>query len=150
VSGTLDFMPMSEADLEWVVDNERELHPYPWSYGNFVDSLAAGYSSWVMRDAGKPVGYAVMLLVLDEAHLLNISVIRARHGNGLGAALLAHLFGEAQARGATQFFLEVRPSNARAIALYRRIGFTPIGRRNRYYPAADGGREDAIVMRLDL
>lgn len=141
---------MSEADLAWVVENERELHPFPWTYGNFVDSLAAGYSSWVMHDAGEPVGYAVMLLVLDEAHLLNVSVIRSRHGQGLGAALLAHLFHEARVRGATQFFLEVRPSNARALALYGRCGFTAIGRRNRYYQAVDGGREDAIVMRMDL
>ncbi len=145
-----DYSPLSEADLEWVVENECDLHPFPWTYGNFVDSLAAGYSSWVMRVGGQPVAYAVMLLVLDEAHLLNISVARSRHGEGLGGAFLGHLFLEAKARGASQFFLEVRPSNTRALALYRRCGFTAVGRRKRYYPAADGGREDAIVMRLDL
>lgn len=143
------YVPMSDNDLDWVVANEAELHPYPWSRGNFSDSLGAGYSAWVQHVDGQRCGYAVMLSVLDEAHLLNISVARAAQGRGLGAALLAFLCGRAREGGASQFFLEVRPSNLAARALYGRAGFEAIGRRKGYYPAP-GGREDAIVMRLSL
>lgn len=145
-----DFVPMAEIDLDWVVENEAQLHAFPWTRGNFVDSLAAGYGAWIVRDAGRPVAYAVMLTVLDEAHLLNISVARPAQRAGVGGRLLRQLFAEARDRGASQFFLEVRPSNEPAIALYHRHGFEPIGRRKSYYPAIGGGREDAIVMRREL
>ncbi|QTQ33978.1 ribosomal protein S18-alanine N-acetyltransferase [Aromatoleum bremense] len=145
-----DFSPMTDRDLDWVVDHEAVLHTFPWSRGNFVDSLAAGHSAWVMRVGGSPVAYAVMLMVLDEAHLLNISVAREFQGARLGTALLRHLFAEARRCGASQFFLEVRPSNSAALALYRSHGFQPIGRRKGYYALREGGREDAIVMRLEL
>lgn len=144
------FAPMAEADLPWVVENERELHAFPWTAGNFTDSLCAGYSCWVMRNGNGPVAYAVMLTVIDEAHLLNISVARAAQRRGIGGALLQYLFSEARRVGATQFFLEVRPSNAAALALYGRHGFAAVGRRKGYYPAPQGQREDAIVMRREL
>lgn len=144
------FSPMTEDDLPWVVENERELHAFPWTAGNFRDSLSAGYSAWVMRNGSEPVAYAVMLTVIDEAHLLNISVSRATQRGGLGGILLHHLFAEAQRLGASQFFLEVRPSNEAAQALYARHGFASVGRRKNYYPAPEGKREDAIVMRRDL
>ncbi|WP_332673236.1 ribosomal protein S18-alanine N-acetyltransferase [Aromatoleum sp.] len=150
MAGSAVFAPMTELDLDWVVENEAELHAFPWTRGNFVDSLVAGYGAWVLRDAAQPVAYAVMLTVVDEAHLLNISVAQRAQRAGAGGRLLRQLFDEARARGASQFFLEVRPSNDAAIALYRRHGFEPIGRRKGYYPARDGGREDAIVMRREL
>ncbi len=143
------FEPMTEADLDWVVAREAELHPFPWSRGNFADSLAAGHSCWLMWSLGQPLAYAVMLIVLDEAHLLDISVDRAAQGKGVGRKMVDHLRQEARNNGATQLFLEVRPSNLRAIALYRNIGFEQIGRRRDYYPAV-GGREDALVMRVGL
>ena len=146
----IEFLPMSEGDLDWVVDNEGQLHPFPWTRGNFVDALSAGYSSWVCRVDGERTGYAIMLLVLDEAHLLNLSIARCRQGTGLGSAFLGFLFDEASRHGVSQFFLEVRPSNLPALALYRRTGFCAVGRRKRYYPAGEGEREDAIVMRRDL
>ncbi|WP_211169208.1 ribosomal protein S18-alanine N-acetyltransferase [Aromatoleum toluvorans] len=141
---------MSEADLPWVVENERELHAFPWSAGNFTDSLRAGYSCWVMRNGTGPVAYAVMLTVIDEAHLLNISVARAAQRRGIGSVLLDYLFAEARRVGAKQFFLEVRPTNAPALALYEGHGFAAVGRRKNYYPAPEGQREDAIVMRREL
>ena len=145
-----DFSPMTDVDLEWVVENEAGLHAFPWSRGNFVDALEAGYGGWIMRRNARPVAYAVMLTVLDEAHLLNIGVARDSQRAGLGRELLRFLIGEARRRGSTQFFLEVRPSNLPALALYRAYGFQQIGRRKAYYPVRDGGREDAIVLRLDL
>uniref|UniRef100_A0ABX1MYW9 [Ribosomal protein bS18]-alanine N-acetyltransferase n=2 Tax=Aromatoleum buckelii TaxID=200254 RepID=A0ABX1MYW9_9RHOO len=141
---------MSDGDLDWVVHQEGVLHAFPWSRGNFADSLAAGHSAWVMRVGGSLVAYAVMLMVLDEAHLLNISVARESQRAKLGTALLRHLLAEARRCGASQFFLEVRPSNSAALALYRSHGLQPIGRRKGYYALREGGREDAIVMRVEL
>lgn len=145
----LRYAPMFDADLDWVVANEAELHPYPWSRGNFADSLGAGYSAWIQLADGQRSAYAVVLSVLDEAHLLNISVVRSLQGRGLGAAFLSFLCARARENGATQFFLEVHPSNKPAHALYERMGFEQIGHRKGYYPAPNG-REDAIVMRLAL
>lgn len=144
------FAPMMDTDLDWIVDTESELHASPWSRGNFSDALTSGYSAWVMRHDDEPAAYAVMLLVLDEAHLLNISVAKNMQQRGLGAICMDYLFKQARLCGATQFFLEVRPSNTAALALYRRHGFVVIGRRRRYYPAPGGEREDAQVMRLEL
>lgn len=146
---SLSFAPLGEHDLGWVVEQEACLHSFPWSLQNFIDSLAAGHSCWLMRDAGTPVGYAVVLVVLDEAHLLNISVARDAQGRGLGGQLLGYLISLARSDGIRQFFLEARPSNLSALALYRRAGFMEIGRRKGYYPSREG-REDAIVMRLEL
>lgn len=145
----LDFAPMVAADVAAVMETENRIYPFPWSAGNFADSLASGHSAWVCREGGVMVGYAVMMLVLDEAHLLNISVALERQRAGLGSRLLEFLFAEAKAHGATRMFLEVRPSNASGLGLYRRFGFAEIGRRRAYYPGHNG-REDAIVMARDL
>ena len=141
------YRPMATDDLEWVMNNERELYPFPWTHGNFADALDAGYFCRVMLDGCGPVGYSVMMLILDEAHLLNLSIVREAQCKGAGGALLGHMRDAARAMRATQFFLEVRPSNAPALHLYEKSGFTSVGRRRAYYPA-EGGREDAIVMRV--
>jgi ribosomal-protein-alanine N-acetyltransferase len=145
----LSFEPMGEQDIDWVLEQETVLQPSPWSRQNFSDSLIAGHSCWLMRDGGKPIGYAIVLVVLDEAHLLNLGVAQSAQGTGLGARLLKHLLVCAKDYNLRQFFLEVRPSNLPALALYRRAGFTEIGRRKGYY-ASPAGREDALVMRLEL
>ncbi len=143
------FAPMSELDLEWVAAQDRLLYPFPWSAMSFADSMSAGYGCWMMFDGAEPVGYAVLMMVLDEAHILNISVVSERQNCGFGRRLLDHLGRVAREAGARQLFLEVRPSNVPALALYQRAGFETIGRRKGYYPAAEG-REDALVMRLPL
>lgn len=145
----VSFEPMQQEDLEWVASQDMELYPFPWTVGNFSDSMEAGYGCWRMSEQGVPVGYAVLMMVIDEAHILNISVTRACQGRGLGRRLLDHLARVAWQAGARQLLLEVRPSNASALALYEKLGFEVIGRRKGYYPAP-GGREDAIVMRLAL
>lgn len=150
---SLAFRPMLPEDLSWVAERERELHLTPWSAGNFADSLEAGYSCWLAVDgdgsAPALVAYAVLLVVLDEAHLLNISVAKAHQRRGIGEAMLDFLFDRARQAGARQMFLEVRPTNEAAQALYRRAGFELVGRRKGYYPEPKG-REDALVMRLPL
>jgi len=95
------------------------------------------------------IGYAVMMQVLDEAHLLNISVLPELQRHGRGAALLIRLFDLARMQGLRRMLLEVRSGNAVAQVFYRRHGFVEIGRRRDYYPAHEG-REDAIVMAQDL
>jgi ribosomal-protein-alanine N-acetyltransferase len=145
----IHYRPLQKADLDAVMAIEPEIYPYPWTRGNFSDSLKAGYSCWACEQDGALVGYAVMMMVLDEAHLLNISIAREFQGRGLGRRLLEHLIGVARGHGAHTMFLEVRPSNKSAIALYESIGFNEFSVRKGYYPGANG-REDAILMGLAL
>jgi [ribosomal protein S18]-alanine N-acetyltransferase len=137
---------MLRGDLDQVVAIESQVYPFPWSRGNFVDSLAAGYDAWVFECDGETIGYAILMWIPDEVHLLNLSVAARHQGAGRGAELLEWLAADATRRGARTMLLEVRPSNLRALRLYERHGFRRIGIRRRYYPAADNGREDAIVM----
>lgn len=146
---TLDFQSMTVADLVDVTAMEQRSYPFPWSYGVFADSLKAGYRAWVAREQGAIVAYAVMMVVLDEAHLLNIAVVPELQGCGLGRAMLTHLLADARRQGSQFMFLEVRPSNTNALEMYRRFDFAVIGKRRGYYPAANG-REDAIVMSCDI
>lgn len=143
---------MVEADLVDVAAAEQEIYPFPWTVGNFRDSLSAGDRAWVWEEAGALLGYGVVNQVLDEAQLLNISILPALQGKGLGTRLLQFLCDDARRHRAARMFLEVRPSNEAGRALYRRFGFQAVGQRKGYYPApADqGGREDAIVMELML
>ncbi len=146
---TTDYAAMLPSDIAAVVDAERRCHEFPWTAGNFADSLAAGYGAWVAREEGRMTGYAVMMRAPDEAHLLNITILPELQRGGRGSALLRQLFAEAGGWGATRMLLEVRPGNASGLALYRRHGFAEIGRRRGYYPARSG-REDAIVMAREL
>ena len=144
------YVPMAEADLREVVAIEADLYPFPWTRGNFLDSVRAGYSVWVLRDAGTAlVAYSVMTLMIDEAHLLNLSVARHSQRGGLGWRTLEWMAEVARGYGARTMLLEARPSNASAVRMYQRYGFEQIGVRRGYYPA-HGGREDALVMRVAL
>jgi len=143
------FRPMTEADLDAIMEIEPHIYSHPWSRGNFSDSLVSGYSAWVLLDSAKIIGYALMMMVLDEAHLLNLSVAKAYQKQGLGRLLLEHMIAIARKHDATNMFLEVRPSNISAIALYENIGFNEMAVRRGYYPAQNG-REDAVLMGLAL
>jgi ribosomal-protein-alanine N-acetyltransferase len=144
------FVPMSVADLDEVVVAESEIYPFPWTRGNFADALQAGYSAWVLRDAsGRLIAYSVMMMALDEAHLLNLSVARGAQRTGLGWRTLDWMADVGRGHGGRTMLLEVRPTNAAALRLYERYGFDRIGVRRGYYPT-HGGREDAIVMRIAL
>jgi [ribosomal protein S18]-alanine N-acetyltransferase len=145
----LIFQSMVEADLDAVVAAEQRIYPFPWTRGNFADSLTADYRCWVCHENGALITYAVAMEVIEEVHLLNLSVIPERQRGGIGSAMLEHLFDDARRRTIKRMLLEVRPSNVSGRALYRRYGFTVIGHRRDYYPAAQG-RENAIVMLLDL
>jgi ribosomal-protein-alanine N-acetyltransferase len=148
---SLQFSRMQAADLAEVLAIEYAVYPFPWTNGNFLDSLHSGYETWVMRDASHNlVGYFLMMPVVDEAHLLNITVHPEVHGRGIGRAMLDQVVRLAREKGLTSVLLEVRPSNRRALTIYARYGFQRIGVRKNYYPAEHNTREDAIVMRLPL
>ena len=141
---------MRRTDLDAVLRIENAVYPFPWSQGNFADSLKAGYDAWIFETARETVGYAIMMWIPDEVHLLNLSVAAALQGRGYGRAMLAWLRADALGRGARSMMLEVRPSNEHACALYRSVGFERIGVRKGYYPAQAGEREDALVLRKVL
>lgn len=147
----LKLEPMREADLDEVLALELRVYPHPWTLGNFVDSLKSNYPARVLRDSdGTLLGYFVVMPVVDEGHLLNVAVDGALQGQGLGRHLLAQSCDCARELGMESMLLEVRPTNQRALDLYQRHGFEQIGRRKGYYPASNGQREDAIVMRFSL
>jgi [ribosomal protein S18]-alanine N-acetyltransferase len=143
------FRPMQMDDLDAIMAIEPYIYPYPWTRGNFSDSLTSGYSAWVLLEQEKIIGYALLMMVLDEAHLLNLSIAKSHQKQGLGRLLLEHMLKIAKNHHATNMFLEVRPSNISAITLYENIGFNEMAIRRGYYPAANG-REDAVLMGLAL
>jgi ribosomal-protein-alanine N-acetyltransferase len=141
----VEMLPMSARDIDEILRVEYHVYSHPWSRTNFTDSIDSGCACRVCRVGGELVGYFVLMLAVDEAHLLNIGVAEKRQGVGFGARLLRHAMEAAWRGGAGRLLLEVRPSNERALDLYRHFGFRQIGVRRGYYPAADG-REDALVL----
>ena len=147
----LDLRPMVVGDVDEVHALECSVFPHPWSHANFMDSLASGYDAWVLREpSGALAGYFLLMYALDEAHLLDVAVAAPLHGRGVGRYLLDRITARARAQRVESILLEVRPSNARALQVYQRYGYAEIGRRRGYYPAHEGRREDAIVMRYVL
>lgn len=148
-------LPMTVTQLDTVLAIEQAAYAFPWTRGNFIDSLASGYPSQVLYGAqGELLGYFVAMEGVDEMHLLNITVSPPAWGQGHALFMLDELCVLARARKAQQIWLEVRESNQRARAVYERYGFTNIGVRRGYYPASRlthaSGREDAAVMSLVL
>lgn len=145
--------PMVARDVDEVVTVEGTAYRFPWTRGNFIDSLASGYLAEVLHPSaagpGPLLAYFVAMVGVDELHLLNITVSPAWQGRGLGSDLLGAVQALGRARALANLWLEVRESNHRARSLYRRRGFAEVGLRRGYYPA-DGRREDAIVMSLPL
>jgi ribosomal-protein-alanine N-acetyltransferase len=140
---------MREEDLEAVLAIENAIYSHPWTRGNFTDSLRAGYDCRTWRQDGELVGYFILMAAAGEAHLLNLSIAARHQRSGHGRALLREATELARRRGARSVFLEVRPSNLAAQALYTRFGFRRIAVRRGYYPA-HSGREDALVLTLPL
>ena len=138
--------PMLESDLPRIHRIELASYDYPWSLGNFLDSLNAGYSVWVREAEGEVIGYYVMMAAAGEAHLLNMTIAPIWRRHGLGRELLEHCLALARTHRAESLFLEVRLSNTAALALYHSSGFVDLAVRRQYYPGRNG-REDALVMK---
>lgn len=141
--------PMTTADIDAVLAIEERVQAFPWTRGNFADALTSGYAGWVIREDDAVAGFAVLMYAVDEIHLLVIGIAPPFQRSGRGRALLEFVTVQARETGTTRMLLEVRPSNAGAIAFYQSAGFAEIGRRRGYYPSS-AGREDAIVMARDL
>lgn len=145
----IQFRAMSYADLATVMAIERRAYPFPWTDTIFRDCIRVGYRCRVLEIHSRLESYAVMSIGANEAHLLNICVRPESQRCGLARRMLEHLLELAGANVVKTMFLEVRPSNERAIRLYHTMGFCEIGLRKGYYPAARG-REDAVVMAKEL
>lgn len=141
---------MQVADLDAVHAIEQRAYAFPWSRGNFIDSLAAGYQAAVLEADGALLGYFIAMAGVDEMHLLNVTVAPEHQGRGHARSMLDALEAECRRLHLATLWLEVRESNERARALYRRRGFAEVGLRRGYYPAPASRREDAIVMRLPI
>ncbi len=141
--------PMLETDVAGVMAVERTVYPFPWTAGIFRDCLRVGYCCYVWEQGAEIHGYGVMSAGGGEAHILNLAVRSESQGQGLGRRMLEHLIDIASRYGVDAVFLEVRPSNKRAVALYHHVGFEQVGVRHNYYPDQQG-REDALIMARQL
>lgn len=153
MSALLDNLPlyrhMTADDVDTVTAIENKIYPHPWTRGNFSDSLNAGYHCWIMELGGEIVGYGVIMIAVGEAHLLNMSIAAEWQRRGLGRELLKFVVKLARDFLAHKIYLEVRPSNIAGRRLYASAGFSEIATRRGYYPATRG-REDAVIMELEL
>jgi [ribosomal protein S18]-alanine N-acetyltransferase len=151
LSNPLRLLPMARQHVDAVLSIEQAAYEFPWTRGNFIDSIAADHVCRMLCDSnGHLLGYFVAMPGVDETHLLNVTVAPAVQGRGHGLALLDALVQMCEDRGDDELWLEVRPSNERALRIYRRFGFVSRGVRKRYYPAPGGTREDAVVMSIDI
>ena len=141
----LDFRPMQPDDLSQVLEIERQSYPHPWTQLIFSDCLHAGYSCWICGRHGVVEAYGILSVAAGESHLLNICVREASRQQGIGRKMLRHLISIARRHEAEVIFLEVRPSNTYARALYEDEDFNELGNRRDYYPAGKG-REDALIL----
>lgn len=147
LSPRVEVRGMARGDLDAITRIETASYPFPWTRGIFQDCLRVGYRCHVLEADGEIAGYGIVSHALDEAHLLNLCIHPDQRRGGLARLMLEYVVREARVGAADRLFLEVRPSNEAAVALYRSSGFRAIGRRPGYYPA-DEGREDAMVMVL--
>jgi len=141
----LQFRRMTLDDLEQVMKVELDVYEFPWTERIFSDCIRVGYYCWVGMQQQNTIGHAVISVVGDESHMLNLSIARAHQRKGYGRQFVEFLVNEARKHKAQTMLLEVRPSNAVAINCYNGAGFNEIGCRKDYYPAVDG-REDALLL----
>lgn len=140
---------MGHDDLSMVSDIERRSYEFPWSHGVFRDCLLAGYHCMVLERDGRVTGYGILSIAAGEAHILNLCVDPHYRSHGFGEQLLDAILAQSRAANVREIFLEVRPSNVTALALYRKKGFHKVARRPAYYQASEG-REDAAVLAKKL
>lgn len=146
----INLRPMQPGDLAQVIAIDRKVYPFPWTENIFRDCLHVGYCCWIMEEDNAIVAYGVLSIgAADEAHLLNLSVSPDYQRRGLGENMLQHMVKLAHDHAAKTVFLEVRPSNKPALKLYDKNGFDRVGVRHNYYPAT-GGREDALILALEI
>jgi len=132
-----------------MMEIEQSAYPFPWTRGIFSDCLRVGYECRGLQLGSSLIGYMIQTHTAGECHLLNLCVDPVWQGRRFGSLLLEHAIRLAREANGLSIFLEVRPSNKVGIALYRNRGFYVVGERPDYYRSSNG-RENALVMRLDL
>ena len=142
---TVEILPMRRRHLRAVLRIETQVYPRPWSTSLFLSELALRSTrAYIVARVGRDlVGYAGLMMTLDDGHVTTIAVEPTWHENKIGTRLLLRLAREAIERGAKSLTLEVRITNNAAQDLYRKFGFVPVGVRKNYYQEVN---EDAIVM----
>lgn len=146
---SVQLRPMTADDLPAIMELEEDLFaPDTWTVEMYRDELsqAATRHYLVAENGSGVVGYGGLIAYDDEAHIATLGVALDRQGEGLGSLLLDALLAESDRRCTPVVLLEVRADNEVAQGLYRRRGFTEIGRRRRYYQPSG---TDAVVMRRD-
>jgi ribosomal-protein-alanine N-acetyltransferase len=146
---TIEFRPMTAADLDQVMLVEKSAYKFPWTKGIFADCIRVGYDCIVAVEQQEIIAHAVLSVAAGESHILNLAVHPDQQGLGVGKQFLLYLIGRARLKTAQVMLLEARPSNKAAIRLYESAGFNEIGCRKAYYPAPDG-KEDALIFALQL
>lgn len=136
------------ADLDRIHAMERRSHQYPWARQHIQDSLTQ-HRNLALKSGDDLVAYAFYSTLSRDAELLLFVVDRDWQGQGLGKRLLERVIGDLRGQ-AEMIFLEVRPSNAAARALYETVGFNEVGQRRNYYPSGPHGPEDAYIYAMDL
>ena len=144
------FESMQEHQLDTVTAVEQQAHPHPWQRRHFADCLASGYEAQLLMAGDTLLGYFVAMKGVEEVHLLNITVAPVHQRQGWARVMLEALALWSRGQGAQWLWLEARDSNTRALQVYKAHGFRYVGVRRQYYPAAQGRREDAVVMSLKL
>jgi len=145
---------MQQKDVKAVMAIEEVVCEFPWTYSIYSDCIKVGYSCWVIEDdlegeGGEVVGYGLLSIAANEAHILNLCIKPNKQRLGLGNRMMLHLIEQAKKLHAISVYLEVRLSNQGAFELYKKLGFSIIGHRKDYYPALNG-REDALVLELSF
>ena len=142
-------VPLTPALLDQVEEIEKICFDDPWSRKILEESLAAENTAALaaLAEDGAVSGYIFFTAILDEGGVDNIAVLPAARRQGVASALLEAFHSYGRTHGLTNLFLEVRPSNAGAAALYRKMGYKEVGRRKNYYLDP---KEDAIIMKLEL
>jgi len=148
-AATLAFLQMDVDDVPLIGTMERRNYEFAWSDGIFRDCIKAGYRCERVMLDHQLIGYGILQIGADEGHVLNLCIDAPWQHRGFARLLLEHLTELARTHRCDTMFLEVRPSNPRAMRMYARAGFNEVGLRKNYYDAR-GGREDAIVMARSL
>ena len=136
------------ADILRISELEKECFPdEPWSFQMLASSFESETFHGVLaEDGGEIVGYGGITVTFDTADIANVAVTEAFRRSGVGSAVLEELLKIAKQGGAKKIFLEVRVSNATAMALYLKYGFKGVYARTRYY----SNGEDCLVMTKEL
>jgi ribosomal-protein-alanine N-acetyltransferase len=138
-----------QADMRALLVIEQATHAAPWTEETFKICFEANYLGWVIELDGQVIAFIIVTVRHDECHILNLCVAILHQHQGYGRKLLLHALEQTKKAGVSIVYLEVRRSNSKAIALYKKERFILVGERKEYYPTVSG-KEDALVFAKHL